>query len=477
MIQLSIVAKLWSQTTFERTYGGKYYDAGYEVLETADDGYIIVGTTKSFSNDTTDAYVIRTDPSGDTLWTKIYGGDLRDSGIAIAPASDSGYVLAVASNSIHPGNYDIYIVKIDDMGDTLWTKTYGGPDTDYGHSLQSTTDGGYIALAHTLSFGMGSLDFYLLRLDQNGDSLWTKTYGGTESDWGSSVQQTSDGGFILTGDTYSFGDPKGDIYMIKTNADGDTMWTRTYGGTDYDRAYHVIQTNDKGYLIGGITGSFGEADRNGYIIKTDESGDTLWTKILGDQYTSSIDFMQQTSDGNYIAVGGINTIESKSDVYLVKLNSVGTVLWIRLFGGVESDWGNCVQETADGGFIIVGNSESFAVNQDDDVYLIKTDGSGNLTSIKSSGSGKRPEAITLLTNYPNPFNSSTKISFVLPKADFTTIKIYNLLGKEIKTILNKHMAAGQHELIWNGENLSSGIYLCRLISGNFIGTQKLLYQK
>ena len=209
----SFIGTVVAQITFERTYGGKFYDVGNNVIETPDNGFFIIGTTRSASNDTTDAYLLRIDRFGDTLWTDIYGGKLWDSGVSISPSSDEGYLLALASNSIHPGNYDIHLIKIRENGDKIWAKTFGGSDVDYVHSSQSTTDGGYIIQAHTLSYGMGSMDFYLLKVNQNGDAIWTKTFGGAESDWGGFVQQTSDQGYILTGDTQSFGDINGDIYL------------------------------------------------------------------------------------------------------------------------------------------------------------------------------------------------------------------------------------------------------------------------
>jgi len=383
IILFVFASMLNAQTTFQRTYGGVYYDSGFRVLETSDHGYIIVGTTRSFSNDTTDIYVIRTDKVGDTLWTKTYGGNLWDSGVAIQHVSDGGYIIAAASNSIDPGNYDIYLIKINTSGETLWTKSVGGQATDYAHSLQTTSDGGYVVLAHTLSFGNGSMDFYLLKFDQKGDTLWTKTYGGAQSDWGSTVQQTRDGGFILVGDTKSFDDSNGDVYLIKTDVNGDILWTKTYGGGDYDRGYHVIQTNDNGYIIAGVTKSFGAGDYDLYIIKTDAAGDTLWTKTLGGTRSDGAYFVQQTTDGGYIIAGNVVSIGfGASDAYLVKLNSAGITLWTRFFGGIKNDVASCVRQTADGGFVIVGSSESFTTGQGYDVYLIKTNESGDITFIK-----------------------------------------------------------------------------------------------
>ena len=476
---LSFAHPTFAQITFERSYGGQFYDTGEDVVETPDHNYLVFGTTRSVSNDTTDAYLLRLDENGDTLWTKAYGGKLWDSGIAIVPASDGGYVLGIATNSINPENYDVHLVKIQDNGDTLWTRTYGGSATDYVHSMQSTSDDGYIVLAHTLSYGKGSLDFYLLKLDENGDTLWTRTYGDTGSDWGGFVQQTSDDGYIMTGDTYSFGDPNGDIYLIKTNISGDTLWTRTYGGADYDRAYHVLQTTDGGFMVSGITQSLGAADYNGYLIRTNTSGDTLWTKVIGGMQTSSLYWCEQISDGNYVAAGSIRGIGVETvDAYIIKFDDDGNILWTRNFGGAEHDMASCVKETKDGGLIIVGRTKSFAVGQDDDVYIIKTNNAGNFTSIRDIRSTLPPSSNELLECYPNPFHSSTRITFKLNKADNVSLRIVSLLGKEIETLLSdKYLSDGEYDFPWSADHLPGGLYVIQLKVGNNIFTQNIICQR
>ncbi len=469
---------LHAQTTFQRTYGGVFYDSGSRVLETPDHGYIIVGTTRSFSNDTTDIYVIRTDEVGDTVWTRTYGGNLWDSGIGIQRATDGGYIIASASNSIDPGNYDIYLIKINTAGETQWTKSVGGPATDYAHSIQTTSDGGYVVLAHTLSFGQGSLDFYLLKFDRKGDTLWTKTYGGAQSDWGSTVQQTRDGGFILVGDTKSFGDSNGDVYLVKTDANGNTLWTKTYGGNDYDRGFHVIQTNDNGYIIVGATKSFGAGMNDLYIIKTDAAGDTLWTRTVGGPESDGASFVQQTKDGGYIISGGVNSFGfGGSDAYLVKLNSAGNILWTRVFGGAKNDGAKCVRQTADGGFVVVGSSESFTTGQGYDVYLIKTNGSGDITVVKDIESEVYPKDFKLTQNYPNPFSPKTIISYQLPVERYVVLSIYNAAGHIVATLVSERQQAGKYEYEWDASGLSGGMYLYRLQAGNFVETRKLVLLK
>jgi len=189
-----------------------------------------------------------------------------------------------------------------------WERTYGGPNVEWGYSVQQTSDGGYIVAGYSGSFPVFGI--YLLKTNASGDTLWTRTYGGLSWDQGNSVQQTSDGGYIVAGYTHSFGHANGwaDVWLIKTNASGDTLWTRTYGGTNGDQGYSVQQTSDGGYIIAGWTNSFGAGGYDVYLIKANASGDTLWTKTYGgtnDDYGNSV---QQTSDGGTSSQDGLTLL-------------------------------------------------------------------------------------------------------------------------------------------------------------------------
>jgi hypothetical protein len=250
-----------------RTYGGARYDAGYSVQQTSDRGYIVGGYTLSFGNGS-QVYLIKTNASGDTLWTRTYGDTGSEYGYSVQQTSDGGYIIAGIVNMF--GNNDqVYLIKTNSFGDTLWTRNYGGAYTDWGESVQQTQDGGYIIAGFTNSFGPGTPSYtnvYLIKTNASGDTLWTRAYGGLRSDAGFSVKQTQDGGYIVAGSTSSFSDTLDNVYLIKTNASGDTLWTRTYGGADYDYAYSVGLTTDGGYIIAGVTGF------DVYLIKTDANG-------------------------------------------------------------------------------------------------------------------------------------------------------------------------------------------------------------
>src|SRR3990172_2968841 len=268
------IANSFSQTTFQKTFGGTSDDWGFSVQQTTDGGYIITGTITSFGAGYEDAYLIKTDANGNSLWTKTFGGITYDVGNSVRQTTDGGYIIAGTTYSFGVGNYDVYLIKTDANGNTLWTKTFGGTSSDEGYSAQQTTDGGFVIAGLTDSFGAGLYDVYLIKTNGSGDTLWTKTFGGIGIDYGLSAQQTTDGGYVIAGVTQSFGAGIDDVYLIKTDGNGDTLWTKIFGGTDIDEGYSVQQTTDGGFVITGYTGSFGAGNADVYLIKTDANGNS-----------------------------------------------------------------------------------------------------------------------------------------------------------------------------------------------------------
>jgi hypothetical protein len=353
------------------TYGGNYGSEGFSVQQTSDGGYIVAGynAPAQSSFDRNDVYVIKTNASGDTLWSKTYGGTQNQEGNSVRQTTDGGYIVAGHTNSFGAGNHDVYLIKTNASGDTLWTRTYGGTGDDYGQSVQQTTDGGYIVAGQTSSSGAGGYDVCVIKTDASGDTLWTRTYGGTGDDYGQSVQQTSDGGYVVAGYTTSFGAGRADVYVIKTDASGDTLWTRTCGGTGDDAGYSVQQTSDKGYIIAGV---LWQAMDDVYLIRANASGDTIWTRTYGGLFNDEAYSVRQTTDGGYIVAGWAD-----DDVWLIKTDASGDSLWTRSYGASESDCGYSVQQTSDGGYIIAGCANLLYLTQSS-VYLIKTDANGDV---------------------------------------------------------------------------------------------------
>lgn len=302
--------------TWTKTFDGIGADVSFCVQQTSDGGYILTGWTLS-SGIGADVYLIKTDENGDTTWTRTYGGITSDKGRAVQQTSDGGYIIAGESF------LGVYLIKTDALGVVDWEKTFGGLLFDFGYDVQQTTDGGYIVTGYTQEL-TGFYNVYLIKTDANGDSAWTKSYGGGTFDYGLSVDQTSDGGYIITGNTDSFGAGAEDVYLIKTDANGDTVWTKTFGGTDSDVGYSVKQTTDGGYIIGGLTGSSATMDFDVYLIKTDAGGNETWSRTFGGTGNEQCYTVQQTSDGGYILSGQASSFGTgDADAYLIKTDNMG----------------------------------------------------------------------------------------------------------------------------------------------------------
>ncbi|HJW30791.1 MAG TPA: hypothetical protein VJ508_16265, partial [Saprospiraceae bacterium] len=287
---------------WNKTYGGPLNEVCGDMSQTSDGGYVLSGNTASFgAAGGMDVYLVRVDASGNMLWNKTYGGSGSEYALTVIQTADSGFAMIGYTNSFGAGNNDIYVIKTDAAGNMQWNKTYGGPNADMGYGLVQTSDGAYIFSGYTSSFGAGLQDFWLFRVDASGNMLWNKTYGGTGSDYGYGVVQTSDGGYAMTGRTTSFGGDN--AYLVRTDASGNMLWNKTYGEpnfTQFWRGLHLIQTADGGFAIVGTTYANGQ---DILLIKTDTAGNLQWNKTYGGSNADMGYGLVQTSDGAYIFSG------------------------------------------------------------------------------------------------------------------------------------------------------------------------------
>ena len=366
------IAQEPGDTLWTRTYGGTGSEQGFSVQQTQDGGYIITGY--AMINWNYDVYLIKTDAQGDTTWTRRFGGTSVEQGNSVQQTSDGGYIIAGYTTSYGAGSWDAYLIKTDALGDTLWTQTYGGSSLDWAFSVQQTQDGGYIITGSTQSYGAGSHDVWLIKTDQSGNQEWSRTFGGSAYDHGNSVQQTTDGGYIIAGVTLSYGAGSYDFWLIKTDASGTEEWNYTFGGTEDDQGNSVQQTADGGYIIVGHTTSYGAGDYDVYLVKTDGSGTEEWSQAYGGSYMDIGEGVQQTSDGGYILVGETKSYGAGDyDVYLIKTDASGAEEWSQAYGGSNDDQGYCVQQTTDGAYITAGRTKSFGAGKFD-VWLLKLAG-------------------------------------------------------------------------------------------------------
>ena len=321
---------------WDKTYGGKDWEAALCVVETSDGGYVLAGTTDpEEALPSAKALLVKVDSSGDTQWSKTYGDGTGDCASCVAESSDGGYVLVGygAMQSYWRGNS--WLVKTDSAGNMEWNRTYGEP----GHyavvySVVETGDGGYALAGCTESFGVGKEDFWLIKTDVGGNMEWNRTYGGANADEAFSFVQTSDGGYALAGVTRSFGAGTGDFWLVKTDSYGNHQWNRTYGGADWDAASSVVEAGGGGYVLAGGTSSFGAGSEDSWLVKTDSSGNKEWDRTYGGDDLDDAGCVAESSDGGYVLAGGTWSFGAdEQDFWLVKVDAAGNMEWSKMFGG------------------------------------------------------------------------------------------------------------------------------------------------
>jgi len=281
-------------------YGGSEPDGAYSVHQTSDSGYIVAGYTGSIGEGGTDIWLIKMDENGKGQWSKTFGSYLMEMANFVHQASDGGYIIAGFGAS--GLSADLWLIKTDNNGTQKWRRVYGGADHYGSGSVQQTSDGGYIMTGAT-GATLDEMDFWLLKVNKDGVERWARTFGGEGADVAGSVQQTFDGGYIIAGYTESFGAGGEDIWLVKTDEKGEEEWNDTYGGAGDDVANSVQQTSDGGYLIAGSTSSYGAGGKDLWLVKTDASGEMEWSWVYGGYYDDGANSVQQTSDGGYVVAG------------------------------------------------------------------------------------------------------------------------------------------------------------------------------
>lgn len=372
---------VFAQGMFHMLYGGKNGDSGHSVLQTIDGGYVIVGETLSLGQGLYDVFLIKADISGDIVWTKTFGGSDSESGFSVEETYGGGYIIGGSSYGFGAGDHDFYLIKTDSLGDMIWAKTYGGNGIDVCYSVIQTQDSGYLLTGTTSSFG-NAHNVYVVKTDVDGNLLWAKAYGTNGHEEGVCGIQTRDGGYIFLGlfGSSLIGDC--DIYLIKTDDIGNVVWSKTYGGAAIDYALDISQNINGEYLIAGSTNSFGAGNYDAYILRTDSVGAIIWSKVFGDSLFDYAQSISQVALSEFVIKGGYGTNHSTANICLFNADSTGNVVWAKTYGhGGANTNGSSMKPTSDGGFVIVDNG----------ICLIKTDLFGN---------SKCDEVITLASSFP-----------------------------------------------------------------------------
>ncbi len=324
-------------------------------------------------------------------WQKAFGGAKDDVAQSIAPTDDGGLIIASTSRSFGHGKTDINVMKLDSEGHKLWTKNFGGERKEAAGAITQTADGGYVVVGSTKSYGAGGYDFYIVKMDANGDKVWEKVAGGSAKDEATAVTATKDGGILILGTTKSYGVGSYNYYAVKLDAKGALAWEQTAGGKDWDIATGVAEADDGSLLLVGKSESFGENSYDGYVVKLSSEGKFIWEKTFGGKKEDMIHAIAKGTDGGFALVGKTKSYkDKKGDVYIILLDKDGKKRLVKTYGDVgEKDRAYGVTALAEGGYAITGSSRGMSYGRTDFI-LIMMDKDGNILRTNHYG-GKKEE--------------------------------------------------------------------------------------
>jgi len=496
-------------------------ERGFSIVQSADGGFVIGGTYYSIAPQYDNFYAIKLDSMGNLKWTNSIGGYMyhhsgSDDGYSITKSYDGGYALVGRTLLYGAGEFDVYVVKLDSSGTRQWSKSIGGSNWDQGFSIIQTKDFGYAITGATESFGAGSNDVYVIKLDSAGGIQWTRTIGGAGDDQGYSIIQTTDRGYAITGFTNSYGAGGYDVYVVKLDSAGNLQWTKTIGGSKGDDGYSIIQSSDGGYAITGVTESFNDTIYGDvYVIKLDSGGNLKWTRTIGDTIGEDIgQSIIQADNGDFVITGYTSSYGAGyDDVYFIRLDTLGNLLQTRTFGGIEADYGESIIKTKNKGFAICGFTSELR-SPWDDVFILTLDSLGNncdssgrggkidsggiagsggsITSydsgrVETGGSSFSHGTITnicgtinsvaniksISNNFelsPNPCTNTLNISFETP-TNLSSIQIMDITGR---VLLTYDLPLTTNDYPIDVSSISSGMYFIRINSGSGTEVRKFI---
>lgn len=449
-----------------RAFGGDGSDRAYSIAPTEEYGCIAVGYIEVGTEFQRDAYIVRTNSGGDSIWAITKGGDQDDMAKVIIPISDGAFAIAGVTESYGAGAKDIWLFKLDEDANIVWECTYGGEYDDECMAITETDDGGFIIAGYT-SDGVEE-KLYLIKITSAGDTVWTKKYAGGMH--GYSVCNLAEGGYAIAG--YIDAGPLGaeDAFLMKTDENGDSLWTKYYGGTLTDRAYAVATTPDGGFAIAGLSRSFSMPIYSAlYIAKTDEFGDTLWQRNYGGMGNYEARSLANTIDGGILVAGSCANGPS-GDLYIVEFNSDGDSTKTLRYGTGSGDGGYYAIEIADTGIIISGYT---SYRGTDDMWILKVGGEIVSSAMENMQTPER----NILSVYPNPFNSTVNIAYDVAEKALVSMDIYSINGIRVASPLNKIVLSGKYVVRWDASHLPAGIYLVRIVIGDETARQRMIYLK
>ena len=523
-IIILLTIQSWSQIPFsEKTFGTIYNESCFSFIHTNDNGYAMLGITSSPGTGDQNIYFTKLDSNENIQWTKTYGGPGIDQAGTIRQTLDGGYIICGNQYSFGAGGSDGYLIRTDSQGTMIWSRAYGLPLDDVLWRLELTSDSNYIAMGTTFSSGTNSGDILVVKVNDGGDTLWTRIIGGPVYDAGINLTPADDGGCVIVGRVYSFGAGLRDVMLSRIDGNGNVLWLKTYGGTGTEEGMAVAHTSDNGYIITGATESFSNNTYyDVYMVKTDSAGNMIWSRAYGGDNIDATYCVTEAPDGGYVVAGFTDSWaylhlltnnqasplgDDSSHVFLMKVSILGDTVWTRAFGGAKQDEAYALINDPDGGYFTAAYSASFSGNDSVDAYIIHSDSLGmsdchtfvihphvnNPNTIENSyippvsagltvtNAATVEDTVTFISSdpcivisveennnvqkpgiiFPNPFSNSATIQLSENTNSLLTLTIRDVLGKTVRT---ENVYPSNSEIKIERKNLPDGIYFVQINS-------------
>ncbi len=466
------VALAQPDTIWTRNVGTDGHDLADDVVANKF-GYLVLGTTDGRGEGDYDLFLVQTNDIGDTLWTRTYGGPGYDVGFGITVADDSSYVLLGVTNSFGHGSTDIYLVKVGPLGDTIWTSAIGGTSEDWGYSISRNRDGGFVIAGKTYVSPDSGEQALIVRTDAEGRALWQRTFGGINSELARQAKEVSDGGFIMVGQSESYDPgPYRSVYVVRTSYAGTPIWIKDYGGPSSDEGDDILEIDGGHFIVCGRTYSYGNGDWDAYFMRITADGDTVWTRTCGGTEWDAMHSMVEAPGGGYVSAGHTLSFGNGDfDVYIVKIDPGGFIQWTLAVGNYSQDDASAIKLTDDNRYILAGHT--YLGNYD--FYLVRL--SAEQVAVYDTLSQPLPDDFRLLSNYPNPFNAATNLHYYLPEVADVNLSVVDINGRLVATLAVGLQEAGHHFVTWDAADIASGIYFARLTSGERTETLSMVLLK
>ncbi|MDZ4712434.1 MAG: T9SS type A sorting domain-containing protein [bacterium] len=441
----------------------------FKTCQTSDGGYIAVGTTRIGID--YKMFVIKLNQYGDSVWSRLYNLDIKAyyQSYWIEETYDKGFIVSGLGEG---PNGDAYVIKLDASGNIRWVKVLSTSALDMGMCIKELPDKGFILLSRSDPFP--SLRIVLTRLDSLGNIIWNKYYG--SDDRGFEVEYIENSGFIIVGRRRNGSDFLFKSYLLRTDLNGDSLWSKEFTDFYKTSAYSIDVTADNGFIIGGTADTSNNLEPKAYIVKTDSIGNIQWQRRYGNGFNETCYSIRKFGNTKYVICGFSDSLQNAFERGVIRIIDLsGNVLQENYFryGGLDNVFYS-IERTNDNGLIVSGNSTTF-----NNVFslLIKTDSIGNIYPVGINNSVKSIPNFQLYQNFPNPFNPTTTINFELSKEAMTRIVVYDVTGKIVSTLLKEPKKAGSYTIKFDGRDFPSGIYFYKLISGENVMVRRMVILK